>query len=216
VRFEQDEVEALVKCGAFDCLRDAAHPEWTRPALLWQWSLLRARMHSAAAHGVPRAGEAALFPIAAPPKLAVLKTEAPPLAVNAHSEPLADYSREQRLACEQEILEICVSSHPLDRVARNGETWSTDLPAIRAGDGRARRVTLLGWLVTFRPVGTKTGRNMMFLTLEDQRGLFEAILFPDDYERYAAVVFETRLLRVSGRIENDEQIRCDRVERAIP
>jgi DNA-directed DNA polymerase III PolC len=207
VRFEQDEVEALIKCGAFDCLRDAAHPEWTRPALLWQWSLLCARMNSAAAHGTSGADEAALFPYAAPPQVALLQTEAPPLA---------DYSRAQRLACEQEILEICVSGHPLDRVARNGETWSTDLPALRAGNVRARRVTLLGWLVTFRPVGTKTGRNMMFLTLEDQRGLFEAILFPDDYERYAAVVFETRLLRVSGRIENDEQIRCDRVERAIP
>ncbi len=216
VRFEQDEVEALIKCGAFDCLRDAAHPEWTRPALLWQWSLLRARMHSSAARGAPGTEEAALFPIAASPELALLQTEAPPLAVNARGEPLADYSREQRLACEQEILEICVSGHPLDRVARNGETWSTDLPALRAGESRARRVTLLGWLVTFRPIGTKTGRNMMFLTLEDQRGLFEAILFPDDYERYAAVVFETRLLRVSGRIENDEQIRCDRVERAIP
>ena len=207
VRFEQDEVEALIKCGAFDCLRDAAHPEWTRPALLWQWSLLRARMHSSAARGAPGTEEAALFPIAAPPEPALLQTEAPPLA---------DYSREQRLACEQEILEICVSGHPLDRVARNGETWSTDLPALRAGESRGRRVTLLGWLVTFRPVGTKTGRNMMFLTLEDQRGLFEAILFPDDYERYAAVVFEARLLRVTGRIENDEQIRCERVERAIP
>jgi DNA-directed DNA polymerase III PolC len=238
VRFEQNEVEALIKCGAFDCLRDAAHPEWTRPALLWQWSLLHARMNSCAARGAPGTEEAALFPIAAPPELALSQTEAPPLAVNprtgvnargeplavnARGEPLADYSREQRLAREQEILEICVSGHPLDRVARNGETWSTDLPAIRAGDAglpagtaRGRRVTLLGWLVTFRPVGTKTGRNMMFLTLEDQRGLFEAILFPDDYERYAAVVFETRLLRVTGRIENDEQIRCDRVERAIP
>ncbi len=77
-----------------------------------------------------------------------------------------------------------------------------------------RRVTLLGWLVTFRHVGTKDYRNMMFLTLEDQRGLYEAVLFPEAYERYGGLVFETRTLRVTGRVEQDGQINCERLEAA--
>jgi DNA polymerase III alpha subunit len=73
-------------------------------------------------------------------------------------------------------------------------------------------VTLLGWVVTFRHVGTKDYRNMMFVTLEDQRGLYEAVLFPETYERYGGVVFETRLLRVTGRVEQDGQIHCEKMD----
>jgi error-prone DNA polymerase len=58
-------------------------------------------------------------------------------------------------------------------------------------------------------VGTKNYRNMMFVTLEDQRGVYEVVLFPDAYDRYGSVVFESRTLRVTGRVEIDEQINCE-------
>jgi len=121
----------------------------------------------------------------------------------------AEYDRDQRMAYEQEILEVSVSGHPLDRISRNGEVWSNELG--RAGM-RGRRVELLGWLITFRAVGTKDYRNMMFLTLEDQRGVYEAVLFPEAYERYGGLVFETRTLRVSGRVEDEAQIHCEKLE----
>ncbi len=188
VPVERDEIEALIKCGALD---DFGVP---RPALLWQFNLMRARE----AHAAPPAGGAMLFPDAARPEAAaVLAT------------PAADYTREQRLAYEMELLEVCVSGHPLDRVARNDEAWSTDLERLRG-----RRATLLGWVVTFRHVGTKDYRNMMFVTLEDQRGLYEAVLFPEAYERYGGLVFETRLVRVMGRVEQDGQINCEKLEPA--
>jgi DNA polymerase III alpha subunit len=60
-------------------------------------------------------------------------------------------------------------------------------------------------------VGTKDYRNMMFVTLEDQRGLYEAVLFPEAYERYGGLVFETRLVRVTGRVEQDGQINCEKL-----
>jgi DNA polymerase III alpha subunit len=118
-----------------------------------------------------------------------------------------DYTREQRLAYEQQILEVCVTGHPLDLAQRNGEIWSTDLEK-----HRGRHVRLLGWLVTFRHVGTKNYRNMMFATFEDQRGIYEVVLFPEAYERYGGLVFETRMLRVTGRVEPDGQINCQKLE----
>jgi len=39
---------------------------------------------------------------------------------------------------------------------------------------------------------------MMFVTLEDQRGVYEVVLFPDAYDRYGGLVFETRTMRVTG------------------
>jgi len=185
VPVERDEIESLIKCGALDSLPDAA---WGRPALLWQLNLL-ARKHAA-----PPPAEW-LFPDAAAPA-----TQAVPLGT--------DYSREQRLAYEQEILEVCVSGHPLDLVTRNGEAWSDQLASAKPG----QRVCLLGWLITFRHVATKDYRNMMFATLEDQRGVYEIVLFPEAYQRYGGLIYETRALRVTGRLEPDGQINCEQME----
>jgi DNA polymerase III alpha subunit len=119
-----------------------------------------------------------------------------------------DYTREQKLRYEREVLEVCVSGHPLDFLPRNGETWSDELPGLVG-----KRVTLCGWVVTYRHVGTKNYRNMMFVTLEDQRGLFEVILFPDVYDKYGGLVYETRSIRVTGVVMEGEHINGERMER---
>jgi DNA polymerase III alpha subunit len=121
--------------------------------------------------------------------------------------PAAAYTQEQRLRYEQEILEVCVSGHPLDFLPRNGEVWSDELDGLRG-----KRVTLCGWVVTYRHVGTKNYRNMMFVTLEDQRGLYEVVLFPDAYDRFGGLLFETRAMRVTGRVEMGGQISAERME----
>jgi DNA polymerase-3 subunit alpha len=188
----RDEIEALIKCGAFD---DVARG-LARPALLWQWNL------ASAASGTRAETDPApkLFPETAAAGPGPAGEVLAGLA-------LAEYTPAQRLAYEQEILELAVSGHPLDLVARDGEQWSTEL-----SQHRGREVRLLGWLITFRHVATKDYRNMMFLTLEDQRGLYEAVLFPEAYERYGGLVFETRMLRVIGWVEADGQINCQRLE----
>jgi DNA polymerase III alpha subunit len=121
--------------------------------------------------------------------------------------PAAAYTQEQRLRYEREILEVCVSGHPLDFLPRNGEVWSDELDGLQG-----KRVTLRGWVVTYRHVGTKNYRNMMFVTLEDQRGLYEVVLFPDAYDRYGGLVFETRAMRVTGRVGVGGQINGEKME----
>jgi DNA polymerase III alpha subunit len=74
-------------------------------------------------------------------------------------------------------------------------------------------VTLCGWVVTYRHVGTKNYRNMMFVTLEDQRGLFEAILFPNAYDKFGGLVYETRAMRVTGVVQDGEHINAESLER---
>ncbi len=206
VAVEKDEIEALIKCGAFDEVGDEVSDQtgenargMTRPAMLWRWNFLQTGGKSA------------------PPRAAVPLREPCTLFAEASGDdrigralagmPAADYTQEQRLWYEREILEVCVSGHPLDFLPRNGEVWSDELDGLRG-----ERVTLCGWVVTYRHVGTKNYRNMMFVTLEDQRGLYEVVLFPDTYDRYGGLVFETRAMRVTGRVEVGGQINGERME----
>jgi DNA polymerase III alpha subunit len=241
---ERDEIEALIKCGAFDEVCGM-----TRPAMLWQWNLLQARgkdsgewwvasgefqrplLHTqerAGPFGQTRGKQA--WPLqkreggVKPP----LQTHERPLQGGSAAAGMLfaemeqddaiglalreiespDYTREQKLRYEREILEVCVSGHPLDFLPRHDETWSDELLGLHG-----KRVTLCGWVVTYRHVGTKNYRNMMFVTLEDQRGLFEVILFPDVYDKYGGLVYETRAMRVTGMVMEGEHINGERMEK---
>jgi DNA polymerase-3 subunit alpha len=194
VPVECDEIEALIKCGAFDEVMPASRAE-----MLWRWNLLQ--------NGTERVTNKNVFTL---PETTVLFAEEQAedsIGVALAEMEMPDYTIEQKLHHERKILEVCVSGHPLDFLPRHDEVWSDELPKLRG-----KRVTLCGWLVTYRRVGTKTYRNMMFVTLEDQRGVYEAVLFPEAYERYGRVVFETRAMRVTGRVEVDGQINCEKLE----
>ncbi len=217
VPVERDEIESLIKCGAFDEMGDEINDDahkMTRPELLWRWNFLQAagkNSHSGAPRiRAPRSSGQAGQGLVLAEKMETLFAEV--TAADAISEALAEmqmpeYTLEQKLRYEREILEVCVSGHPLDFLPRNGEAWSDELPGLRG-----KRVTLCGWVVTYRHVGTKNYRNMMFVTLEDQRGVYEVVLFPDAYDRYGGVVFETRTMRVTGRVEPDGQIKGEKLE----
>jgi DNA polymerase III alpha subunit len=194
VPVERDEIESLIKCGAFEEVCDM-----TRPAMLWRWNLLRAGGNDAPPETAAMPGSAKMLFAEANPQDAI------DAALAEMQTP--EYTLEQKLRYEREILEVCVSGHPLDFLPRNGEVWSDELPGLRG-----KRVTLCGWVVTYRHVGTKNYRNMMFVTLEDQLGVYEVVLFPDAYDRYGGLVFETRAMRVTGRVEQDGQIKGEKLE----
>jgi DNA-directed DNA polymerase III PolC len=227
---KRDEIEALIKCGAFDGVC-----AMTRPAMLWQWNLLQAKgqhgharpraVRSTASKDTEKAGSSPALRVrndkvtafseyasgassSASPVLFAEMEHDDSIAMALREIHTAEYTPEQKLRYEREILEVCVSGHPLDFLPRNGETWSDELPQ-RTG----KRVTLCGWVVTFRHVGTKNYRNMMFVTLEDQHGIYEVILFPEAYDKYGGLVYETRAMRVTGRVEEGGQVRAESLER---
>jgi DNA polymerase III alpha subunit len=72
-----------------------------------------------------------------------------------------------------------------------------DLDRFRAG-----RVTLRGWPAATRHVRTQDGRTMRFLTLEDESGLAEVVIFPDVYERDGCHLAQFGTLCVTGVVED--------------
>ena len=99
-----------------------------------------------------------------------------------HSAVMLPYSREQRIEQELAILDLAVSGHPLRRHDQHLQTIRP-VRSIEIESWRGRRITFAGWMVARRRVATSKGEYMTFLTLEDDWGLCEAVLFPDVYRR---------------------------------
>ena len=67
-----------------------------------------------------------------------------------------------------------------------------------------RFVKMIGWPITQKDVWTKDGLMMAFLSLEDETGLYETVIFPDVFDRYNKLLFDQRPLLVCGKVMFDE------------
>jgi DNA polymerase III alpha subunit len=100
------------------------------------------------------------------------------------------------------------SAHPLEVFVgphargthRSGTEGSGTVPAAQAPAYAGRRIALAGLPCAWRRVETKSGGTMLFLTLADQSGLVECVLFPDVFHRYAREV-RAQIVRVEGRVD---------------
>ena len=63
------------------------------------------------------------------------------------------------------------------------------------------RVTLRGWPAATRRARTENGDLMRFLTLEDESGLAEAVLFPDVYASDGERITFDAVLLITGTVE---------------
>ncbi|MDE0916094.1 MAG: DNA polymerase III subunit alpha, partial [Planctomycetota bacterium] len=64
------------------------------------------------------------------------------------------------------------------------------------------RVTLRGWPAATRSLRTQTGQLMQFLTLEDESGLAEVVLFPEIHRRDSHLLSEQGVLCITGVVED--------------
>ena len=113
-------------------------------------------------------------------------------------------------------LGLSLKAHPLSflraRLARAGITPNAALTAVPDG----RRVSVAGLvLVRQRPGGGKA----IFLTLEDEGGIANVIVWPRRFEAFRPVVMGGRLIRVWGRLQCESDvihIVADRMEDLSP
>ena len=149
---------------------------------------------------------------------------------------LPDLSRRERGVLEYDLLGLTVQDHPTrlfpapadERIARAFPHLAPDavddrrarglggggpVNPIRCAEVRdlpGGRVTLRGWLVASRRVHTRDDRWMRFLTLEDESGLAEVVLWSDVYARDGHRLSEPGTLVVTGTVQ--EQLGAHTVE----
>ena len=66
------------------------------------------------------------------------------------------------------------------------------------------RVTVAGLVLVRQRPGTAKG--VIFLTLEDETGVSNVVVWQNIYQKYRRAVVTGRLLRVTGRVQRDGQV----------
>ena len=180
VNTDEQEVDKLIRCGAFDGLGE------TRPEMLWKHELFRRKKQT---HIRNQNGQVALFDI----------TDSLNLAPR-----LPEYGSKEKIFQELECLGVAVSHHPLALYGIRYEDPSSGISlAENIPEYSGKLATLAGWLVTYKRTRTSNGDLMKFLTLEDPTGLFEVTLFPKVYCRFGHLLHDHGPYIVRGRIERD-------------
>ena len=127
-----------------------------------------------------------------------------------------DWTLVEKMIAQQEILGISMAAHPLDLIAdRIKEIGVISLLDVVEHIGQ--RVTVAGIRQTSRRSRTSRGDPMMFLTMEDQTGVLDVILFPDTYRKAGHMISPTTPFLVTGIVEldashQDPYIRAEKLE----
>ncbi len=138
---------------------------------------------------------------------------------------VGEYSRENLLAFEKEVLGIYISGHPLEAYE---DRWRKTITATTLDfqpdeeSGRAKvhdgEKAVIGGMITDRTVKhTKTNQMMAFVTVEDLLGTVEVVVFPRDYEKNRGYLEVDNKVFIRGRVsEEDERASKMICEKVIP
>lgn len=138
---------------------------------------------------------------------------------------VGEYSKEELLAFEKDILGVYISGHPLDDYEG---LWRKNITATSADfivDEETEEAVVkdgmkvvIGGLVAGKVVKTTRSNQLMaFITLEDLMGSVEVIVFPKNYEADRDVLTEDSKIFIKGRVSlGDEPVGKLVCEKVIP
>ena len=138
---------------------------------------------------------------------------------------VGEYSKEELLAFEKDILGVYISGHPLDDYEG---LWRKNITATSADfivDEETEEAVVkdgmkvvIGGLVAGKVVKTTRSNQLMaFITLEDLMGSVEVIVFPKNYEADRDVLTEDSKIFIKGRVSlGDESVGKLVCEQVIP
>ncbi len=116
----------------------------------------------------------------------------PPMLPGAHV--IADY----------QTLSMSLKAHPV-AFARQALTRQNVLPCLKIDQVRSGRfVTVAGLVLVRQRPGSAKG--VIFITLEDEGGIANIIVWPKVFEKFRPLILGARFLKVSGRLQNESGV----------
>ncbi|MGC6425209.1 MAG: DNA polymerase III subunit alpha [Lentimonas sp.] len=171
--FKQDELRVLARSGALNALVES------RRQALW---------------AVEQPLELDLFSTA---DLAQQAAE-DPASYGKQGSPLPEMTLWERLCADFSTTSVTVGSHPMRQIRPQleGRTWSADeLNSTRNG----KIVEVVGAVICRQRPGTAKG--VLFLSLEDETGIINCVLWPNLFEKNRLLVAQEPYLHVSGKLQ---------------
>jgi len=184
IRPAEEQVRSLILCGAFDCFGR------TRPTLMMELNLcLKVRPVRPPGKGRQEGPDGAF----ASSRLLPAWPTIPNMP--------GDYDEARKYADQRGILGISVGEHVMARHRQALQAQGLDADCRELPHLVGRSVRIAGVQEARRTTHTEKGQTMMFLTLEDEFGLFEVTLFPDVYRRCGSSFTHYGPYVVTGKVE---------------
>ena len=125
--------------------------------------------------------------------------------------PLVPMTNEERLVADFRATGLTVGPHPMQYRRAEMKTMgiyrASDLPHLPNG----RRLRIGGCVIARQRPGTAKG--MMFLSLEDETGIANAIVAPDLLQKNRALLISERFLMIEGILQNQDNVIHIRAEK---
>jgi DNA polymerase-3 subunit alpha len=134
--------------------------------------------------------------------------------------PVPDFSAQDKLRLEKELLGFYVSDHPLKSARQLTKVLSPISLSELGEQGKRTTISAIVMLTEVKPIITKKGDPMAIVQLEDLTGQAEGVVFPKSYERISSLIEADARLIVWGKADRrDEQIQliiedAERIETA--
>ncbi len=128
--------------------------------------------------------------------------------------PLAPMTPEERLVADFRDTGLTVGRHPMAwrraEMQALGVRAAADLSRVRDG----QPVRIAGCIICRQRPGTAKG--FVFLSIEDETGIANAIITPDLFERERLTLVQEPFLLIEGRLQNQDHVVSVKAERILP
>ncbi|MFN9860592.1 MAG: OB-fold nucleic acid binding domain-containing protein, partial [Pseudanabaena sp.] len=185
-------LEALIQTGALDLLEPNRHQLMNDLDITMEWVSRRAKELAS--------GQGNLFDFFGESSNNKAFDTAPT------TNRVQDYSPQEKLRMEKELLGFYISDHPLSVISRSAKVMAPinlcDIP----DSAETKTVTAIALILDIKTVTTKKGDPMAILQLEDLTGSTEAVIFPKIFDKVKHLLEKDKRLMIWGKIDRrDEQ-----------
>jgi len=175
-------IESLIKAGAFDSLHHNRNQLFSSLEEIIHFYAKRKKRNQ--------------------PQQAMLFSDLKPVLQEVITlKEVPEFRTRDLLAMEKEMIGLYISDHPV-RNALASYTFLNVIPFEQVQMMKEKAtVRILGAIVETRRITTKTGKDMYFVTLEDETGTLEAIFFPKIADQLQIILEKENVLCLEGRVD---------------
>ncbi|TAF55776.1 MAG: trans-splicing intein-formed DNA polymerase III subunit alpha C-terminal partner DnaE-C [Oscillatoriales cyanobacterium] len=191
-------LEALIQCGAFDCLNPNRNQLMHDLEFVIDWAQTRAKDRAS--------GQGNLFDVLGGDTAGM---DAGNGADNAHelapcAPPIADFDAMEKLRLEKELLGFYVSDHPLKSIQARSRLLAPISLSDLVEQPDKTSLSAIVMLSSVKLIVTKKGDRMAIVELEDLTGQAEGVIFPRTYTAVQEHIQADARLIVWGKADRRE------------